>query len=391
VVCRPVLAASPEWNTKDDTLARIGGDEFTVLLDDIRNPSDSVRVAERIQSSFSEPFLISGQEIFTSVSIGIAMNTTYSRAADLVRDADAAMYRAKSRGRARCEVFDKAMHGQAIDRLRLETDLRRAFEREEFLVYYQPIISLKTGTIAGFEALLRWQRPGVGVVAPGEFITVTEEMGLIVPIGEWAFRKSCEQVRRWNMDFPRAEMLTMSVNVSGRQFAQSNLVAQVERILRETGVEAAAVKLEITESVAMGDAERTIKVVKELKKLGVRISIDDFGTGFSSLSHLRRFPIDTLKIDRSFVSDLKMNPENREIIRTIIGLARNLGMDVVAEGTETLDEIGYLKSLGCEFAQGYFFSKPLDSAAAGAFLKSNHRFEREQATAASPVDKVVVG
>jgi len=375
VVCRPVVFPSPDWNTKDDTVARIGGDEFTVLLDDIRDPRDSVRVAERIQNSFKEPFVISGQEVFSTASIGICANTRHASAMDVLRDADIAMYRAKSRGKARYEVFDEAMHEQATDRLKLETDLRRALEREEFVVYYQPIISLKTGMITGFEALLRWQRPGVGIVAPGEFITVTEEMGLIVPIGEWAFRKSCEQLRRWQTEYPQKSTLTMSINISGRQFAQNDMVARIEKMLIETGVDPTAIKLEITESVTMGDAERTIKLVTELKSLGMRISIDDFGTGYSSLSYLRRFPIDTLKIDRSFVSNLEKNSENGEIIRAIIGLARTLGMDVVAEGTETLEEVSYLNNLNCDFAQGYFFSRPVDSDQAQTFLRQHRVFD----------------
>jgi PAS domain S-box-containing protein len=375
VVCRPVVMSNPDRNTKDDTVARIGGDEFTVLLDDIHDPRDGVRVAERIQNSFTEPFQIEGQDIFTTVSIGIAANTVHASAADLLRDADTAMYRAKSRGKARCEIFDQAMHNEAIDRLKLETDLRRALEREEFTVHFQPIINLQTGVIRGFEALLRWQRPGVGMVAPGEFIGVTEEMGLIVPVGEWAFRKSCEQAHRWHLQYPRERMLTMNVNISGRQFAHHDLVAQIETMLRETGVNPASVNLEITESVTMGDAERTIKVIKELKKLGLRISIDDFGTGYSSLSYLRRFPIDTLKIDRSFISNLESNTENREIVRTIIGLARNLGMDIVAEGTETIEEVSYLKHVGCDFAQGYFFSRPVNAEQAESFLSESRAFD----------------
>jgi PAS domain S-box-containing protein len=375
LVTRSVILAHPDWNTKDDTVARIGGDEFTVLLDDIRNVEDGVRVAERIQNSFKEPFQISGQDIFATVSIGIAASSAQSDAAGLLREADTAMYRAKSRGKARCEVFDEAMHDQAIDRLKLETDLRRAVEREEFRVYYQPIVSLKTGMIAGFEALLRWQRPGVGIVAPGQFIAVTEEMGLIVPIGEWAFRKSCEQAHRWRVEYPQEPKLFMSVNISGRQFAQNDLVAQLGKIVRETEVDPASIKLEITESVTMGDAERTIKVIKELKKLGMHISIDDFGTGFSSLSYLRRFPIDTLKIDRSFVTHMDTNSENREVVRTIVALARTLGMDIVAEGTERPEEVRELKSLGCDFMQGYLFSRPVDREQAEELLAKSRTFD----------------
>jgi PAS domain S-box-containing protein len=371
LVSRPATIPSSQWKAKDDTLARLGGDEFTVLLDDIRDPSDGVRVAERIQSSFAEPFVICGQDVFATASIGITANSAHATAVDVMRDADTAMYRAKLHGGAQCEVFDQAMHERSVNRLNLETDLRRALERKEFRVYYQPIIALRTGNISGFEALVRWQRSDNALVSPAEFIGVAEETGLIVSIGKWVLRTACEQARQWHLASPREVPLTMSVNISARQFLQDDLVAQVEKILREIQVEPTAIKLEITESVTMGDAERTIRVVNELKKLGLRFSIDDFGTGYSSLSYLRRFPMDTLKIDRSFVSNLKNNPENREIIRTIIGLARNLGMDVVAEGTETLEEISYLKTLDCDFAQGYFFSKPVDSMAAQALLREN--------------------
>jgi PAS domain S-box-containing protein len=385
VVAGPVTG--PAWKAKDDTLARLGGDEFTVLLDDIRDPSDGVRVAERIQNSFAEPFVICGQDVFTTASIGITANSVHGIAVDVLRDADTAMYRAKLHGGARCEVFDQAMHEHSVNRLTLETDLRRALERKEFRVYYQPIIALRTGIISGFEALLRWQRSDNGLVSPAEFIGVAEETGLIVSIGKWVLRTACEQARQWHLASPREVPLTMSVNISARQFLQDDLVTQVEKILRESQVEPTAIKLEITESVTMGDAARTIRVVNELKKLGLRFSIDDFGTGYSSLSYLGRFPMDTLKIDRSFVSNLKSNPENREIIRTIIGLARNLGMDVVAEGTETLEEISYLKSLDCEFAQGYFFSKPVDSVVALAMLRGSPSVANpHSAEPASPVE-----
>ncbi len=371
VISRPATPQGlvNEWTTKDDTLARLGGDEFTVLLDDLRSPTDSIRVASRIQQSFAEPFLIAGQEVFTTASVGIAASSqSYGCAADVLRDADIAMYRAKTQGKARCEVFDQATHDQAVGRLKLETDLRRALEREEFRVYYQPIVSLTSGNITGFEALARWDRPGVGIVAPGEFIGVAEEMGLIVFIGNWVLRKACEQAHRWHLANP-GRPLTMSVNVSGREFKQPDIVEQVQKVLRETQVDPTAIKLELTESVTMDNAERTIRVVKGLKNLGVRLSIDDFGTGYSSLSYLRRFPMDTLKIDRSFVQNLPSNPENLEIVRTIMSLARSLGMDVIAEGAETADEIEQLKALECDFGQGYFFSKPVDSEQADRLLR----------------------
>jgi predicted signal transduction protein with EAL and GGDEF domain len=370
-VSRPVTASNPEWKTEDDTLARLGGDEFTILLEDIRSPSDSIRAADRIQSSLAEPFVICGQDVFTTVSIGITTNADDATAFDVLRDADTAMYRAKLHGKARVEVFDPAMHMLSVNRLNLETDLRRALERKEFCVYYQPVIALRTGRISGFEALVRWKRPGKGIVAPAEFIGVAEEMGLIVWIGLWVLRTACEQAHQWHIECPQETPLTMSVNISARQFIQEDLIAQIERILQETQVDPTTIKLEITESVTMSDAERTIKVVNELKNLGLSLSIDDFGTGYSSLSYLQRFPMDTLKIDRSFVRNLKDNQENREIISTIVTLARSLGMHVVAEGTETVEEVRFLKTLDCEFAQGYFFSKPVDSISAQKLLLGN--------------------
>jgi len=376
VISRPAASEviGHEWTTKDDTLARLGGDEFTVLLDDLRSPTDSIRVAGRIQQSLAEPFLVAGQEVFTTASIGIAASSElYTSAAEVLRDADIAMYRAKAQGKARTEVFDHAMHDKAVGRLKLETNLRRALEREEFRVFYQPIISLLSGQIAGFEALVRWDRPEVGIVSPAEFIGVAEDMGLIVLLGYWVLRKACKQVRQWHLANPGETLLTMSVNISGRQFKQPDIVEQVEKILRETEVDPSAIKLEITESVTMDNADRTIRVVNGLKQLGLRLSIDDFGTGYSSLSYLRRFPMDTLKIDRSFVQNLSSNPENLAIVRTIISLARNLGMDVVAEGAETADEVDQLKSLDCDFSQGYFFSKPVNSEQADHLLRKTAR------------------
>jgi predicted signal transduction protein with EAL and GGDEF domain len=362
----------------DDTLARLGGDEFALLIDDITTPSDAVKIAERIQQVLAAPFQINEQEIFTTASIGITDNSVgYHSAGEALRDADTAMYRAKARGKARWEVFGHPMHHVAVNRLKLESDLRHALERDEFCVHYQPIISLNDGRIAGFEALLRWNRPDVGVVSPGEFIDVAEETGMIVLIGKWIMREACHQLHEFHMRHAQPAPLTISVNISARQFAQEDLVAQVEQILSDTQVLPSAVRLELTESVTMGDAEHTIKILKELKELGIRLSIDDFGTGYSSLSYLRRFPIDMLKIDRSFVRHLDSNPENREIVRTIVTLARNLGMAVVAEGPETLDEINHLKTLECEFGQGFFFSRPVDSNAALELLRDQalHPFE----------------
>jgi predicted signal transduction protein with EAL and GGDEF domain len=356
----------------EDTLARMGGDEFTILLVDIRDASDGIRVAERIQQKLASPFLISGQEVSITASIGIALSATgYSKAEDILRDADTAMYRAKSLGKSRYEICDPAMHARAVSRLKLETDLRRAMDGEEFRVHYQPIVSLRDFRIVGFEALLRWQRPGFGLAMPGEFVPVAEETGLILISGLWVLREACRQMRAWNLQFPSDRAFTVSVNISGKQFAQPDLVSEVDRILRETCLDPHCLKLELTESVTMREVERAARIFGELKSLGVGLSMDDFGTGYSSLSYLRRFPLDTLKIDRSFVSEMEDTSESRAIVQMIMSLGRYLGMEMVAEGVETAEQVSLLRSLGCEYAQGYFFSKPTDQEAmAEVLLKS---------------------
>jgi predicted signal transduction protein with EAL and GGDEF domain len=345
----------------EDTLARMGGDEFTILLVDIRDVSDGIRVAERIQQKLASPFLIGGQEVSITASIGIALSATgYSTGEDILRDADTAMYRAKALGKSRYEICDPAMHARAVSRLKLETDLRRAMDREEFRVHYQPIVSLPDCRIIGFEALLRWQRPGFGLVMPGEFVPVAEETGLILFAGLWVLREACRQMRAWNVQFPSDPGFTVAVNISGKQFAQPDLVSQVGHILREARLDPHYLKLELTESVTMRDVERAARILGELKTLGVRLSMDDFGTGYSSLSYMRRFQLDTLKIDRSFVSEMENSGESRAIVQMIMSLGHSLGMKMVAEGVETAKQVSLLKSLGCEYAQGYFFSKPID-------------------------------
>ena len=345
----------------EDTLARMGGDEFTILLDDIRDASDGIRVAERIQQKLASPFLISGQEVSITASIGIAISATgYSTAEDILRDADTAMYSAKALGKSRYEICDPAMHARAVSRLKLETDLRRAMDRDEFRVHYQPIVSLRDWRIIGFEALLRWQRPGFGLVMPGEFVEVAEETGQIPFIGLWVLREACRQMRAWNLQFPSDPAFTIAVNISGKQFAQPDLVSQVRHILHEACLDPQSLRLELTESVTMRDVERTARILGELRTLGVGLSMDDFGTGYSSLSHLRRFPLDTLKIDRSFVSEMENSSDSRAIVQMIVSLGRSLGMEIVAEGVEGAKQAGLLESLGCEYAQGYFFSKPID-------------------------------
>jgi predicted signal transduction protein with EAL and GGDEF domain len=350
-------------------LARLGGDKFTILLDNIRNASEGIRVAERIQQNIQAPFDIDGQAVFTTASVGIAFSGTgYSAAEDMLGDANTAMARAKSLGKARYEMCDPSMHATAAGRFRLETDLRLATEKQEFVVHYQPIVSLIDFRITGFEALVRWQRPEFGLVMPGGFISAAEDTGLILRIGQWILQEACRQICAWNLQFPCTPPFTMAVNISAKQFAQADLVSQIGQVLSETGLAPAMLRLELTESVTMRDEERTTRTLSELRKLGVRLCIDDFGTGYSSLSYLRRFALDILKIDRSFVTDMLNNSESEEIVKTILSLGRNLGMKVVAEGVETRGQMTLLKSLGCEFAQGYLFSRPLDSAAVARTL-----------------------
>lgn len=367
-----------------DTVARFGGDEFAILLDGIKDPSDAVRVAEKIQLELLKPFLLGGHEAFTSASIGIAMSSAgYEEADYILRDADTAMYRAKDAGKACYELFDMEMHSRAVIRMRLENDLRRALEREEFRVYYQPIIGLETGRLAGFEALVRWQHPDRGLVSPSEFIPIAEETGLIVTLGSWILEESCRQMTEWHGQHPSNRTLTMNVNLSSKQLIQSGLVQEVKEILKKTQLPARNLKLEITESVVMENAELATTMLKQLSDLNVHLCIDDFGTGYSSLSYLHRFPVDTLKIDRSFVNRIEEKDENVEIVRTIATLARNLGMEVVAEGVESEDQLACLKALHCEYAQGYFFSRPLTAEAASRFIESDQ--EKRQEIAAGTI------
>jgi predicted signal transduction protein with EAL and GGDEF domain len=345
-------------------VARVGGDKFTILLDNIRNASEGILVAERIQKSIQVPFDVDGQAIFITTSIGIAFSGTgYSAAEDMLGDANTAMARAKTLGKARYEKCDPSMHATAAGRFRLETDLRLATEKHEFLVHYQPIVSLVDFRITGFEALVRWQRPGFGLVMPGGFISAAEDTGVILWIGGWILREACRQICAWNAQFPCSPPFTMAVNISAKQFAQANLVSQIAQVLSETGLAPETLRLELTESVTIRDEERTTRILSELRNLRVRLCIDDFGTGYSSLSYLRRFALDILKIDRSFVTDMLINSESHEIVRTILNLGKNLRMKVVAEGVETIEQMTLLRSLGCEFAQGYLFSRPLDPAA----------------------------
>jgi len=358
-ISRPQLSLAP----KDDTLARIGGDEYTVLLEDIRNASDGIRVAERLQARLAVPFSVHGYEIVITASVGIAISTSAcAHAEDLLRDANIAMYRAKQTGKARCEVFDVAMHAGAVRRLELETELRKALELGEFRTHYQPIVSLKTGRITGFEALTRWQH-GDRLLAPGEFIAVADETGLIIPMNRLLLREACEQLRSWQSQFPAEPPLSMSVNITSKEFAYPQLAKGIGETLKQTGLDPVYLQLEITETIAMGNPEKAASVLSELKALGVRLGVDDFGTGYSSLSRLQEFPVDSLKIDRAFISCMDRDIESDKIVRIIIMLAQNLGLVTVAEGTETEGQVNQLKGLDCGFAQGYYFSKPADHQA----------------------------
>ncbi|HIK29432.1 MAG TPA: EAL domain-containing protein [Oscillatoriaceae cyanobacterium M7585_C2015_266] len=379
-----------------DVVARMGGDEFTILLCGFTDISVVNRFAERILKELSLPINLNGYEVFTTASIGITIAAysqkpgiedilarPYEQPEELLRDADLAMYRAKAEGKARYVIFDSTMHKRAVALLQMENELRRALNESgkpvllqggipsqetshpaPFVLYYQPIVALDTGRIAGFEALVRWIHPERGLISPSEFIPVAEESGLIVPLGNWVLLEACRQLRQWQEKFPAARELTISVNLSGKQLSQPDLLSQIDSILQQTGIDAYCLKLEITESVLMDNAAAAVALLEQLRARNIGLCIDDFGTGYSSLSYLHRFPINTLKIDRSFVVEMGGDNENSEIARAIVMLAHNLGMYVVAEGVETEQHLVQLWAMQCEYAQGYFFSKPLDSKAA---------------------------
>ena len=371
-VVRPHPDKDPDAGPSDNTVARPGGDEFAVLTEELRHPSDAIRIADRIQQKMSLPFKVNGHEIVVSASIGIAFSdTTCNDSQEILRDAEIAMYRAKQVGKARCEVFDNAMHENAVKRLQLETDLRKALELDEFRVHYQPLVSLQSGRIVGFETLSRWQRPQ-GLLMPGDFIRVAEETGVILAMNRKLLFDGCQQLRRWQQLLPSEPPLTLSTNITARQFALPDLAAQIGDVLRQTGTDPACIDLEITENIAMADPERSAKVFSELKALGVRLSIDDFGTGYSSLCRLQRYPVHTLKIDRSFVSGMNRDRDTFEIVRIIVMLAHSLGLKVVAEGIEENEQMIMLKELGCEFGQGYLFSKPAAAETIEELLLRKH-------------------
>lgn len=351
-----------------DTIARLGSDEFAILLEDVKTQENAVSIVQRILNEVAAPYTIASYDIFTSASIGITFSTSgFTHPENLLRDADLAMYRAKSQGRGRYEIFHPRMYSSAVAELELETDLRRAVERQEFELHYQPIVSLRTYRVMGFEALIRWQHPQQGLISPTKFVPIAEETGLIQPIGDWILREACTQMRQWQTQHPDWPPLTVNINLSSRQFTPQ-LVDQLRQVLQATQLRGEFVKLEITESMLMSQADSAITTLTQLKQLGVQIAIDDFGTGYSSLSYLHRFPIDTLKVDRSFIQRLDTDGEQLAIVRTIITLAWNLGMEVVAEGVETSKQLVQLRSLQCEYAQGYLFSRPRNVDAIAALL-----------------------
>ena len=358
-----------------DTVARLGGDEFAVLVSAIEGPADATRITDRIHEELGRAFDLEGHEVFTTASIGIALGSDgYDRPEEVLRDADTAMYRAKSLGKNRHSIFDQEMHQQAVELLQLETDLRRAVEREEFCLHYQPIISLASGEIEGFEALVRWRHPVRGLVYPNEFIPVAEETGLIVPIGWCVLREACQKMTEWHRRYPSLQTMSINVNLSGRQFLQPDLDEQIRSILQDAHLDPSRLRLEITESMIMEDADSAVMKLEQLRDTGVQLHLDDFGTGYSSLSHLHRLPTHTIKIDRSFVSRMSESKDHTEIVATIVALARSLGMSAAAEGLETADQLARLRDLSCDYGQGFYISRPLDDQAASDLIASGRRW-----------------
>ena len=351
-----------------DIVSRFGGDEFTILLGSVTDTEAVTEIAERLQSKLAEPFFIDSFEVFTSASIGIIMSdVAHDNPESFLRDADTAMYRAKESGKARFEIFNRAMHVRNMNLLRMENDLRKSIERRDFRVYYQPIVNIETGETNEFEALIRWEHPEYGFVPPTEFIPVAEETGLIIPIGEWVLEESVRQISQWRRQFPE-KPLSVSVNLSARQLMHPNLIKQVKEIVRSAALDPNCLKLEVTESMVMDNAEVALEILSELCALGVRLSTDDFGTGYSSLSYLHRFPFERLKIDRSFIGKVDTDAKSEEIVRTIVTLAENLHLEVVAEGVENRSQFRKLRQFGCYLGQGFLFSKPVAAPSAEQIL-----------------------
>jgi diguanylate cyclase (GGDEF)-like protein len=353
-----------------DTIARLGGDEFVILLEDIEDVSDAIEVANRIHQQLKAPIPLGGHEVFISTSIGITLNSArYTEPDQILRDADIAMYRTKQRGRGGYEIFDTSMHINALKQLQLENDLQRAIDRQEFRVYYQPIFTLDSQRIEGFEALVRWQHPEQGMVSPAEFIPIAEETGLILAIDLWVLQQACRQLYLWQHELPEFSHLTMSVNLSGKHFSNGELISQIDQVLQDSGIRSFQLKVEITESVLIDNAVVAAHILEQLRARQIQICLDDFGTGYSSLSYLHRFPIDSLKIDQSFIASMEIDPEKLEIVKAIVNLAMSLEVSVVAEGLETPRQLSYLQSIQCQAGQGYHFSPPLDCTDASKLLR----------------------
>jgi diguanylate cyclase (GGDEF)-like protein len=358
-----------------DIVARLGGDEFAILLERITDVRDAAMVAERVQVALQAPLSISGYEHATSASIGVALSSGASEQPEYVlRSADIAMYRAKNSGRGRYEMFDRAMHAEALTRLQIETDLRHAFERKEFFLHYQPIISLRDGRIIGAEALVRWRHFERGIVSPATFIPVAEDTGLVVPLGRWVLREACRQARQWQSSAPEGQPFAISVNLSVREFGQPDLVKAVASILDETGLPPKALRIEITESAIIGQKHPAIETVEQLRDLGASIHLDDFGTGYSALSYLHRLPLDAVKVDRAFTSSIDLEERPLHVVKAIVSLAHAIGLEVVAEGVSNERQLKLLREMGCDLAQGFIFSRPCDVAEMDRLLDSGQRW-----------------
>ena len=356
-------------------VARLGGDEFAILLNDIRNEADAAAVAQRVVTELDAPFSIGGRQVFATASIGIAMNSSAGTAEEILRNADTAMYHAKAKGKARFQVFDEGMRERAVARLEIETGLRKAIG-SQLVLFYQPEISIVTRKVVGYEALVRWNHPERGLLAPSEFIPVAEESDLIVQLGRWVLREACMQMARWNQIDGLESPLSVSVNVAPRQLNDPAFADDVQQILADTRLDPACLNLEMTEGSIMVNPEMTLATLRRLKRLSVGLEIDDFGTGYSSLSYLQKLPFDTVKVDRSFIRELQSGAESVEIVRTIVDLARSLGMQVVAEGVETGDQLNTLAGLGCNVGQGFYFSKPVSSQTTSALIQERSEIRR---------------
>ena len=355
---------------KNTVLSRLGGDEFTILLEAVSDPSDAMRAGQRILAAIAEPFLIEGNELRTSASVGIALSSAaHELADDLLHDAEVAMRRAKAMGGSRCEVFDEAMHTRAVNRLKLEAELREAIGKRQFRVYYQPIVQLETRQVMGFEALLRWQHPEQGLISPYKFIAAAEDTGLLVTTGQWLIREACKQLRSWTNQIPGTDAISVGVNISAKQLADARFVTDLETTLRETGIDPPRLHVEVTESVAAADPKLTAAVLSQLKQLRVRVILDDFGSGSASLSGLRHFPVEALKIDRSLITEMLLDRGACDTVEVIILLAHKLKLKVIAEGIESAKQFELLRGLGCELGQGHFFSQAVEAKAAEKLLR----------------------